>query len=123
MLGIPMAVARFNYRFARLPFQLVEDIGATRLDEGAAVRLGYERMLIYCDRAAAYLLHDESAAMRARDLREQTNPARIALELEKRQAEQREQGEDVDEVQLLRGHRAKFLHRHQAYRGEMPPSS
>ncbi|AQA25210.1 hypothetical protein BTZ20_4554 [Rhodococcus sp. MTM3W5.2] len=116
-------MARFNYRFARLPFQLIEDIGATRLDEGAALRLGYERMLIYCDRAAALLLHDESAAMRARDLREQTNPARIALVLEQRQAELREHVKDADEVQLLRGHRAKFMHRHQAFRGETPPRS
>ncbi|MGW6376203.1 hypothetical protein ACWFRB_09090 [Rhodococcus sp. NPDC055112] len=123
MLGIPMAVARFNYRFARLPFQLIEDIGATRLNEGATVRLGYERMLICCDRAAAYLLHDESAAMRARDLREQTNPARIALAQEQRQAEQQEQGKDVADAQLLRGHRAKFVHRHQAYHGETPPGS
>jgi hypothetical protein len=123
VLGIPLAVARFNYRFARLPLQLIEEIGVTRFREGAAIRLGYERVLIYCDRAAAYLLHDESAAMRARDLREQTDPARIALVLEQRQAEQQEQSKDVAEVHLLRGHRAKFLHRHQAYRGETPPGS
>ncbi|SEL13285.1 hypothetical protein SAMN05444583_106102 [Rhodococcus maanshanensis] len=117
-----MAVARFNYRLARLPLQLIEDVGVTRLREGAAIRLAYERMLIYCDRAAAYVLHDGSAAMRARDLRAQTNPARIALVLEQRQAEQQEQDKDVAEVHLLRGHRAKFVHRHQAYLGESPPS-
>ncbi|MGW6376159.1 hypothetical protein ACWFRB_08860 [Rhodococcus sp. NPDC055112] len=111
MLGLPLAVARFNYRLARLPLQLIEDVAIVRLPEESPLRLGYERILIDCDRAAAYLLNDESAAARARQLHDQTAPARVTRALELRRVEQHEEAIDAAEAELLRGHRERFLHR------------
>ena len=42
---IPLAVLRFQYQIARIPFQLIEDQMAARLYEEAPVRLFYERSL------------------------------------------------------------------------------
>ncbi|WP_231496425.1 hypothetical protein [Rhodococcus sp. UNC363MFTsu5.1] len=111
MLGLPLAMARFNYRLARLPPQLIEDVAIVRLPEESALRLGYERILIDCDRAAAHLLHDESATTRACRLRDQTAPARVTRALELRRVEQHEEAIDAAEAELLRGHRERFLHR------------
>ena len=74
--SLPLAMARFNYRLARLPLQLIEVAAVAWLPEESALRLGYEKVLIDCDRAAAYLLDDRSAHARACALREQTAPAR-----------------------------------------------
>lgn len=109
-----MAVARFNYRIIRLPLQWFEEVAMTRLHEGAALRLMYERALIRCDRTAACLLQDKAAAARARALHTRTTPDMIALTAAQRDAEQREQAAEVAEPELLRGHRQRFIHRHQA---------
>ena len=60
-----MALLRFPYRLLRVPLQLVEVIAQSHLDEQAPTRLAYERFLIGCDRAAAYLIGDENAARHA----------------------------------------------------------
>ena len=52
--SLSLALLRVNYRLARLPLQLFEDVAVSRLDEQEPVRLAYEQILIDCDRAAAY---------------------------------------------------------------------
>lgn len=115
MLGIPLAVARFNYRLASLPFQLVEDLGMSQLREGSALRLAYERALIGCDLAAARLLHDGSAASRARALRERNAPARITVARRLVVAEQQRQEEDAAAAERMHHQRERFLERHRAH--------
>ncbi|MFD6059625.1 hypothetical protein [Rhodococcus wratislaviensis] len=61
----PIGVLRLNCRLARLPLQLVDDVAMVHLDRQAPARLAYQRFLIGCDRTAAYLLNDETAARRA----------------------------------------------------------
>ncbi|MGW6376229.1 hypothetical protein ACWFRB_09220 [Rhodococcus sp. NPDC055112] len=121
MLGLPMAMARFNYRLARLPFQLIEDVAVVRLPEESAVRLRFERILIDCDRAAADLLNDESAAARACRLHEQTAPARVTRALELRRVEQHEEAVHAAEAELLHGHRERFLRRLREHISQSPP--
>ncbi|MBP1162118.1 hypothetical protein ABIC28_002648 [Rhodococcus sp. PvR044] len=111
MFGLPLAMARFNYRLVRLPLQLIEDVAVVRLPEESALRLGYERILIDCDRVAAHLLRDESAAARACRLHEETAPARVTRALELRRVEQHEEAVHAAEAELLHGHRERFLRR------------
>lgn len=106
-----MAIARFNYRLARLPLQIFEDVAIVRFPEESALRLGYERILMDCDRAAAHLLHDESASTRACRLHEQTAPARVTRALGLRRIEQREAAINAAEAELLHRHRERFLRR------------
>ncbi|MFC7450873.1 hypothetical protein [Rhodococcus daqingensis] len=108
--GAAAALLRFQYRLARIPLQLIEE-GMTRLDEGSALRLGYERLLIECDRAAAYLLDDKSAAARACALQKATAPARVTRALQLRRVEQHEEAVDAAEAELLHQHRERFLRR------------
>lgn len=110
MGGAATTLLRFEYRLLRIPLQLIAN-GMTQLDEGAAVRLGYERLLIDCDRAAAYLLHDESAAARACELQKATAPARVTRALQLRRVEQHEEAVDAAEAELLHQHRERFLKR------------
>ncbi|MET4610020.1 hypothetical protein ABIC28_000990 [Rhodococcus sp. PvR044] len=120
VLGLPIAMARFNYRLARLPLQLIEDVAVVRLPEESALRLGYEKALIDCDRAAADLLNDESAATRACRLHEQTAPARVTRALELRRVEQHEEAVYAAEAELLHGHRERFLRRLREHISQSP---
>lgn len=74
-----MALLRVNYRLARLPLQLIEDLAVSRLDEQEPIRLTYEQILIGCDRAAACLLNDENAARCAADLERRTTSVRLLI--------------------------------------------
>ncbi len=74
-----MALLRFPYRLLRVPLQLVEVITQTHLDEQAPTRLAFERFLIDCDRAAAYLLGDENAARRADTLTRHTAAVHLLI--------------------------------------------
>ena len=97
-----MAFLRFQYRLARIPLQLVEDIAVSQLDEQAPSRLAYEQFLIYCDRAAAYILNDENAARRGADLKRHTAAVRILIARQQRRAHR-------DTVVLLAEQRARFV--------------
>lgn len=97
-----MALLRFQYRLARIPLQLVEDIAVSQLDEQAPSRLAYEQFLIDCDRAAAYILNDENAARRAADLKRHTAAVRILIARQQRRAHR-------DSVVLLAEQRARFV--------------
>ncbi|MFD6062108.1 hypothetical protein [Rhodococcus wratislaviensis] len=84
----PMALLRFQYQLARLPFQWVESLAVTHLDEQGPVRLAYEQFLIDCDRAASYLLDDENAAARAADLKRHTAAVRLLIAREQHHIQQ-----------------------------------
>jgi hypothetical protein len=115
VLGIPTAVARFNYRLARLPFQLIDDVVMAQLAEASPLRLAYERVMISCDVAAARLLHDSSAAARAATLRQQTAPARLHAARVQIQADRERRTVDTVVAEQLHQHRERFLERHQAH--------
>lgn len=88
-----MALLRLNYGIAQFPLQLVEDVGISRLDERAPLRLAYENVLVTVDRAAARLLDDESAAARASALHLRTAVVRFTLALQQRRERQRQEAE------------------------------
>jgi hypothetical protein len=99
--AIPMAVLRANYALWRFPFQVIDDVGMTRLGEQAPARVVYERVLGLCDRAAGHLLADESVAARDGTRRQRAEAAR---------AEHRRR---LESAACLEVHRAKFRHRRQ----------
>lgn len=104
--SLPLALLRVNYRLARLPLQLVEDVAVARLDEQAPIRLAYEQILIECDRAAAYLLGDRTAARRATELTRRTASVRLLIAREHHRVQHRG-------VVLLDDQRERFLQRRQ----------
>ncbi|MBC2638265.1 hypothetical protein H5400_05030 [Rhodococcus wratislaviensis] len=98
------AILRMNYQLARIPLQVVENVGMAQLDEQAPARLAYEQFLIDCDRAAAYLLNDENAAKRAADLKRHTAAVRLLIARQQRRAHR-------DAVIILADQRARFVER------------
>lgn len=99
-----MALLRLNYRLARIPLQLVEDVGIALLDEHAPTRLAYEQLLITCDHAAAILLGDEYAAARAADMRRRSAGVRVTIA-------RRHQRVDAESAALLDLQRERFTRR------------
>nr|WP_271212231.1 hypothetical protein [Rhodococcus wratislaviensis]GLK38658.1 hypothetical protein GCM10017611_55250 [Rhodococcus wratislaviensis] len=104
--SLSMALLRLHYRLARIPLQLVEDVGIVLLDEKAPTRLAYEQFLITCDHAAAILLGDEFAAARAADLRRRSAGIRVTIA-------RRHQRVDAESAALLDLQRARFNQRRQ----------
>jgi len=111
--SLSLALLRVNYRLARLPLQLFEDVAVSRLDEQEPVRLAYEQILIDCDRAAAYLLNDENAARRAAELERRTTSVRLLIAREHHRVQRRG-------VILLDEQRERFHQRRQQDAG--PPT-
>ena len=70
---IPLAVLRFQYQIARIPFQLIEDQMATRLYAEAPARLFYERSLGAVDAAIGNLLGDPRLKRRGTALVERSD--------------------------------------------------
>ncbi len=99
-----MALLRLNYRLARVPLQLVEDVGIALLDEHAPMRPAYEQLLIPCDHAAAILLGDEYAATRAADMRRRSAGVRVTMP-------RRHQRVDAESAALLDLQRERFERR------------
>ncbi|MFC9555890.1 hypothetical protein ACFTWF_34280 [Rhodococcus sp. NPDC056960] len=108
-----MTFLRINYQLLRIPLQLVEHIATTQLDEQAPTRLAYERLLIRCDRAAAYLLDDEDADGRAAELDRHTAAVRVAIT-------RRQQQVDAEGATLLDLQRARFHRRRRPERDTDP---
>ncbi|TQC42702.1 hypothetical protein EEB14_47350 [Rhodococcus sp. WS4] len=108
-----MTFLRMNCQLLRIPLQLVEHIAITQLEEQAPTRLAYERLLIRCDRAAAYLLGDENADCRAAELHRHTAAVRVEIA-------RRQQRVDATNATLLDLQRARFHQRRQARRGTDP---
>jgi hypothetical protein len=55
---LPLAVLRYQYQMARVPFQLIEDQFVARMDPEAPARLLYERSLGALDATAGKVLGD-----------------------------------------------------------------
>jgi hypothetical protein len=55
---LPLAVLRYQYQMARVPFQLIEDQFVARMDPRAPARLLYERSLGALDATAGKMLGD-----------------------------------------------------------------
>ncbi|MDT2009734.1 hypothetical protein FXW78_49020 [Rhodococcus opacus] len=110
--SLSLALLRVNYRLARLPLQLVEDVAVSRLDEQEPMRLAYEQILIDCDRAAGYLLNDENAARRAADLKRRTASVRLLIAREHHHVQHRG-------VILLDEQRERFRQRRQRDAGPL----
>ena len=108
---LPMALLRLQYRLARIPLQLVEDLAVSQLDEQAPSRLVYERFLTGCDAAAAHWLSDDAARERAADLRRHTAAVRLLIAREQHRIRHRG-------VILLDEQRERFLRR----RGQQHPT-
>ncbi|TQC41366.1 hypothetical protein EEB14_55240 [Rhodococcus sp. WS4] len=68
--AVARALIRAAYRLVRFPFHLVDELVLpVFFDEQAPVRRAYGKFLLDCDGAAAYLLADDTAAVRAAFLR------------------------------------------------------
>jgi len=64
--AVARALIRAAYRLVRFPLHLVDDVVLPVIfDEQAPVRRAYGKFLLDCDGAAAYLLADDTAAVRA----------------------------------------------------------
>ncbi|RYF50559.1 MAG: hypothetical protein EOO27_31540 [Comamonadaceae bacterium] len=104
------ALGRLQYRLARVPFQLFDDTVMPALfDDRATARLAYDWVLIECDKAAAVLFDDESAAAHAQMLRQHSAAVRYAIARRQRQIFR-----DTDAAALER-HRARFRERHRQH--------
>ncbi|MDT2010232.1 hypothetical protein FXW78_54255 [Rhodococcus opacus] len=102
-----MAVLRAEYEAVRFPLQLIEDVGMSRLDERAPLRLAYESVLVTVDRAAADLLDDRPAAARACALRRRTAAVRVTVALRRRRTQQRREAEGAARMERWRRYRAR----------------
>jgi len=96
--SLSRALLRVSYDIAQFPFQLVEYVGMSRLDERAPLRLACENVLVTVDRAAGRMLDDEAAAARACALRQRTTAVRVTIALEHRRAQQRREAEKADRM-------------------------
>ncbi|MFF0817182.1 hypothetical protein ACFYVR_18785 [Rhodococcus sp. NPDC003318] len=108
-------MARIGYRLTMLPLRIADGLIVPVLfDADRPVRLAFERLLIDCDRLAAGLLDDESAAAHAADLSARTTPVRYAL------AREQLRTRAAADATLAR-HRALFLQRQRAHRRDHRP--
>jgi len=67
---LPLAVLRFQYQMARVPFQVMEEQFVARMDPQAPARLFYERWLGALDAAAGTVLGDPELEQRGAALAE-----------------------------------------------------
>ncbi|WP_189637440.1 hypothetical protein [Rhodococcus rhodochrous] len=103
IVPLARALLRANYRLLREPFVLAErHLLPAVLDDTAPTRLAYQRLLIDCDRVAARLLRDESAARAARQLQRRHMSTRYGIA-------RRQHAADHHRARVLAWHRARFL--------------
>lgn len=96
---------RAAYRLVRFPFHLVDDVVLPVIfDEEAPVSQAYGKFLLDCDSAAAYLLADDSATVRATFLRRRSAAFQHAV------ARHPSSIQTESEVVMFR-HRARFRER------------
>ena len=99
---------RAAYRLVRFPFHLVDDVVLPVIfDEQAPVRRAYGQFLLDCDDAAAYLLADDTATVRAAFLRRRSAAFRDAIA--RHPSSIRTESEVV-----MENHRARFRQRRRA---------
>ncbi len=90
---LPFAVLRFQYQIARIPFQLIEDQMAARIDREAPARLFYERSLGSVDAAVGNLLGDPKLTQRGTALVERSDALGRAAKLDAKATATQEQAD------------------------------
>lgn len=108
------AAMRVSYRLARAPVHFIDDaVLPAFFDDDATVRLAYGDLLVGCDRVAAHLLGDTTAALRADLLRDRNTTTRYAIA--------RRQYRSITRADaVLAGHRARF---EQRWRPSLPETA
>jgi hypothetical protein len=91
---LPLAVLRFQYQMARVPFQVMEEQFVARMDPQAPARLFYERWLGALDAAAGTVLRDPELEHRGAALAESSDALGRAAQLDAMATRQQEQADD-----------------------------
>ncbi|GAC1398884.1 MAG: hypothetical protein NVS4B6_11530 [Mycobacterium sp.] len=91
--NIPLVLLRFQYQFARLPFQLIEQRLADRLEVDAPPRLFYERSLGALDTIIGQLLGDSELRKRGTALVARSDALSEAARLDADADRKREQAD------------------------------
>src|SRR5262249_54515794 len=81
---LPLAVLRFQYQLARVPFQVMEEQFVARMDPQAPARLFYEHWLGALDTAAGTVLRDPQLEQRGAPLAERSDALGGAAQLTRR---------------------------------------
>ena len=91
---LPLAVLRFQYQMARVPFQVMEEQFVARMDPQAPARLFYEHWLGALDTAAGMVLGDPELEHRGAALAERSGPLGRATQLDATATAQQEHADD-----------------------------
>jgi hypothetical protein len=91
---LPLAVLRFQYQMARVPFQVMEEQFVARMNPQAPARLFYERWLGGLDAAAGMVLGDPELEQRGAALAERSDVLGRAAQLDATATRPREQADD-----------------------------
>ena len=91
---LPLAVLRFQYQMARVPFQVMEEQFVARMDPQAPARLFYERWLGALDAAAGMVLGDPELKQRGAALAERSDALGRVAQLDATATRQQEQAAD-----------------------------
>jgi hypothetical protein len=91
---LPLAVLRFQYQMARVPFQMMEEQFVARMDPQAPARLFYERWLGALDAAAGMVLRDPQLEQRGATRAERSDALGRVAQLDATATRQREQADD-----------------------------
>src|SRR6478609_8908083 len=91
---LPLAVLRFQYQMARVPFQVMEEQFVARMDPQAPARLFYERWLGALDTAAGRVLRDPELKQRGAALAERSDALGRVAQLDATATPQQQQAAD-----------------------------
>ena len=91
---LPLAVLRFQYQMARVPFQVMEEQFVARMDPQAPARLFYERWLGALDAAAGMVLGDPELKQRGAALAERSDALGRVAQLDATATRQQQQAAD-----------------------------
>ncbi len=91
---LPLAVLRFQYQMARVPFQVMEEQFVARMDPQAPARLFYERWLGALDTAAGMVLGDPELKHRGAALAARSDALGRAAQLDATATRQQQQADD-----------------------------
>ena len=91
---VPLAVLRFQYQMARVPFQVMEEQFVARMDPQAPARLFYERWLGALDAAAGMVLGDPELKQRGAALAERSDALGRVAQLDATATRQQQQAAD-----------------------------
>src|SRR5262245_9891523 len=91
---LPLAVLRYQYQMARVPFQLIEDQLVARMDPEAPARLLYERSLGALDATAGKMLGDPELEKRGAALARRGDALGRAAQLDATATQKQRQADD-----------------------------